>query len=59
VIVWPKLAERFRAEVLQAGLLKVYGKLQNANGSQHVIAIRFEALDGWLDGLASESRDFC
>src|SRR6056297_1512518 len=59
VIVWPKLAERFRAEVLSAGLLKVHGKLQNANGSQHVIATRFEALDGWLDGLASESRDFC
>ncbi|MFO7763378.1 MAG: error-prone DNA polymerase [Wenzhouxiangellaceae bacterium] len=59
VIVWPKLAERFRPEVLQAGLLKVYGKLQNAKGSQHVVADRFEALDGWLDGLASESRDFC
>ncbi|MBS3744023.1 MAG: error-prone DNA polymerase [Wenzhouxiangellaceae bacterium] len=59
VIVWPKLVERFRPEVLQAGLLKVYGKLQNAKGSQHVVADRFEALDGWLDGLASESRDFC
>jgi len=59
VIVWPKLAERFRAEVLQAGLLKVHGKLQNANGSQHVVAARFESLDGWLDRLAAESRDFC
>jgi len=59
VIVWPKLAERFRAEVLQAGLLKVHGKLQNANGGQHVVASRFETLDGWLDGLSCESRDFC
>jgi len=59
VIVWPKLAERFRAEVLQAGLLKVCGKLQNANGSQHVVAERFRALDDWLDGLSAESRDFC
>ena len=59
VIVWPKLAERFRAEVLQAGLLKVHGKLQNASGSQHVVASRLEALDGWLEGLAAESRDFC
>jgi len=59
VIVWPKLLERFRAEVLYAGLVKVHGKLQNANGSQHVVASRFEALDGWLDGLAAESRDFC
>ena len=58
VIVWPKLVERFRAEVLQTGLLKVHGKLQNANGSQHVVAARFESLDCWLNGLASESRDF-
>jgi len=59
VIVWPKLAKRFRVEVLQAGLLKVCGKLQNTNGSQHVVANRCETLDAWLDGLASESRDFC
>jgi error-prone DNA polymerase len=58
VIVWPKLAERQRAEVLQARLLRVHGKLQNANGSQHLIAERFEALDHWLTGLAVESRDF-
>jgi error-prone DNA polymerase len=59
VIVWPRLLERFRAEVLQAQLLKVSGKLQNANGTQHIVAARFEALDAWLDGLAAESRDFC
>jgi len=58
VIVWPKLVERYRAEVLQAGLLKVSGKLQNANGSQHVVARRFEALDGLLE-VATGSRDFC
>ncbi len=58
VIVWPKLAERQRAEVLQARLLRVHGKLQNANGSQHLIAERLEALDEWLNGLAVESRDF-
>ncbi|MGK7294409.1 MAG: error-prone DNA polymerase [Candidatus Wenzhouxiangella sp. M2_3B_020] len=58
VIVWPKLAERWRAEVLGAGLLRVRGKLQNARGSQHVVASGFESLDGWLDGLQTESRDF-
>ncbi|MDT8439212.1 MAG: error-prone DNA polymerase [Wenzhouxiangellaceae bacterium] len=58
VIVWPKLAQRQRAEVLQAGLLKVRGKLQNANGSQHLVAEHFETLDPWLPGLRSESRDF-
>ena len=59
VIVWPKLAQRYRAEVLQAGLLRVCGKLQNANGSQHVVARHFEALDGRLTGLENHSRDFC
>jgi error-prone DNA polymerase len=58
VIVWPKLAERYRAEVLGAGLLRVRGKLQNAHGSQHVVAAAFEALDDWLAGLRTESRDF-
>ncbi len=58
VIVWPKLAERFRAKVLGAGLLRVRGKLQNARGSQHVVASSFESLDHWLTGLATESRDF-
>lgn len=59
VIVWPKLLDRFRAEVLQAKLLKVTGMLQNADGTQHVVARRFDSLDGWLDGLAADSRDFC
>ena len=58
VIVWPKLAERQRTEVLQARLLRVHGKLQNANGSQHLIAANLEALDPWLAELAAESRDF-
>jgi error-prone DNA polymerase len=58
VIVWPKLAQRYRAEVLGAGLLRVRGKLQNANGSQHVVAAAFESLDEWLSGLQTESRDF-
>jgi error-prone DNA polymerase len=59
VIVWPKLAERYRAEVLGAGLLRVRGRLQNAQGSQHVVAEGFESLDDWLAGLRTESRDFC
>jgi error-prone DNA polymerase len=58
VIVWPKLAERFRAEVLGAGLLHVRGRLQNAHGSQHVVASSFESLDDRLLGLQTESRDF-
>ncbi|MFN2333970.1 MAG: error-prone DNA polymerase [Wenzhouxiangellaceae bacterium] len=59
VIVWPKLAERFRAEVLQGRLLKVSGKLQNANGSQHLIARHIESIDAWLAELDAGSRDFC
>ncbi|MDT8408183.1 MAG: error-prone DNA polymerase [Wenzhouxiangellaceae bacterium] len=59
VIVWPALAERYRAEVLQGQMLKVRGKLQNANGSQHVIAAHLESIDAWLDPIDAGSRDFC
>lgn len=58
VIVRPELAERARAEVLQAGLLRVSGRLQNAEGSQHLLATRLESLDAWLCGLEATSRDF-
>ncbi|MEE4639033.1 MAG: error-prone DNA polymerase, partial [Wenzhouxiangella sp.] len=59
VIVWPKLLERFRREVLQSQILRVAGTLQNANGSQHVIASHLTSEDHRLARLQSTSRDFC
>jgi error-prone DNA polymerase len=59
VIVWPKLAERYRREVLQSRILRVAGQLQNANGTQHLVAKRIYCEDQRLASLAAESRDFC
>jgi error-prone DNA polymerase len=59
VIVWPKLAERFRREVLGGRILRVAGKLQNAEGSQHLVAEYIHGEDHRLDQLSAGSRDFC
>ena len=59
VIVWPKLIERYRKEVLQGQLLRVVGTLQNAQGSQHLIAKSLHSEDHRLLGLRTASRDFC
>jgi error-prone DNA polymerase len=42
VIVWPKLAERQRRELLASSLLGVYGVLQRAGDVIHVIAAKLE-----------------
>ncbi|MEE4329885.1 MAG: OB-fold nucleic acid binding domain-containing protein, partial [Wenzhouxiangella sp.] len=59
VIVWPKLLERYRREVLDGSLLRVAGTLQNASGSQHLVARTIHSEDHRLAALASSSRDFC
>jgi error-prone DNA polymerase len=59
VIVWPKLVKRFRREVLEGHILRVAGTLQNASGSQHLIARTIHCEDHRLAELVTESRDFC
>ncbi|MFW5926859.1 MAG: OB-fold nucleic acid binding domain-containing protein [Wenzhouxiangella sp.] len=59
VIVWPKLIERYRREVLEGRILRIAGTLQNANGTQHLVARVIHCEDGRLAGLAARSRDFC
>ncbi|WP_376695435.1 error-prone DNA polymerase [Wenzhouxiangella sp. EGI_FJ10305] len=59
VVVWPKLLERYRREVLGSRILRVHGKLQNVEGVCHLVAERIDSLDAWLTELDSRSRDFC
>ncbi|TVQ39735.1 MAG: DNA polymerase III subunit alpha [Wenzhouxiangella sp.] len=59
VIVWPKLVERYRREVLGGRILRVAGTLQNASGSQHLVARQIFSEDQRLASLAADSRDFC
>lgn len=58
VIVRPRVAERFRRELLGARLLGVFGQVQAADGVTHVIAQRLLDLTPWLGRLDTSSRDF-
>lgn len=51
VIVWPRVFERFRPQVLGARLVMVDGRLQNAHGVTHLVAQRLEDLSPLLAGL--------
>ncbi len=59
LIVWPKVAERFRRALLGARLVAVTGTLQRAEGVTHVIARSARDHSDWLGGLPLASRDFC
>ena len=62
VVVWPRVWERHRAIVLNAGLLAVDGILESDGEVHHLIAGRVhdysELLEN-LNGLRAKSRDFC
>jgi error-prone DNA polymerase len=58
IIVWPRLVERQRREVLQAGLLGVVGDVQNEAGVIHVVARCLVDESALLGGLKTASRDF-
>ena len=58
LIVWRRVADRQRRELLRARLLGVSGILQREGEVQHVIVQRLEDRSDWLGALAARSRDF-
>ncbi|QXI50116.1 MULTISPECIES: error-prone DNA polymerase [Pseudomonas] len=58
VVVWRDLAERQRRALVGAQLLKVGGRLEQADGVRHLIARRLEDVSQLLQGLDVRSRDF-
>ena len=58
VIVWPQLAQRQRATLLNARLLAVEGELQREGEVLHLIARRLEDHSHLLGTLPVKSRDF-
>jgi error-prone DNA polymerase len=58
VVVWAQVAERQRRVFLESRLLAVEGRMESAEGSQHLIATRLEDLSSLLGGVATVSRDF-
>ena len=58
VIVWSRLAQRQRRELLGARLLTVFGKVERQGQVVHVIASRLRDDSAWLEGVVTHSRDF-
>lgn len=58
VVLWPRLIERQRREVLNAQLLGVYGKWQCERETRHLVAQHLVDLTPLLGRLATTSRDF-
>jgi error-prone DNA polymerase len=59
VIIWPKLVEQQRREVLSAPLLGVYGVWQQEGVVRHLVAKRLVDMSHLLGRLPTISRDFC
>ncbi|RKP57535.1 error-prone DNA polymerase [Pararobbsia silviterrae] len=58
VIVWPRLIERYRKEVLGAQLLGVFGTWQREGEVVNLVAQRLVDHSALLGELATHSRDF-
>ena len=58
VIVWSKVVDTFRKEVLNAQMVSVYGKTQRAQGVEHLVARKIEDLTWMLGELSVQSRNF-
>jgi len=58
VVVWRDTAERQRRVLLESRLLLVEGRLESADGVQHLIAGRLEDYSPLLGLLDVRSRDF-
>jgi len=58
IVVYGRLAERQRRELLGARLLAVFGQVQREGDVVHLVAGRLAELSPWLGRLATASRDF-
>lgn len=58
IIVWSKVVEIFRKEVLNAKMVSVYGKTQREQGVEHLVASKIEDLSWMLGDLSTHSRNF-
>ena len=57
-IVWPKVFECFRPIVMGARMVKICGRLQNANGVIHTVVEEIEDITPMLGLLQKEGRRF-
>jgi len=58
-VIWPRLFEKQRAEILSASVLAVDGVLETDGEVHHLIANRVHDFSHLAGKLQSKSRDFC
>ncbi|GMV31998.1 MAG: error-prone DNA polymerase [Rhodanobacteraceae bacterium] len=58
LVVWERIALRYRRELLESTLLRVDGQLQLVDGVCHLVAHRLENLNKLLPRVGAASRDF-
>jgi error-prone DNA polymerase len=58
VVVWSKVQENFRKELMTAKLLLIKGRVETEQSVTHVIAGSLQDCSGELETLALKSRDF-
>jgi hypothetical protein len=56
MVVWSKVMEQHRREIMTATVLGVAGKLQREDGVTHVIADKLVDLTGMLQGLTDNTK---
>lgn len=56
LVVWSKVMEKHRREVMTATVLGVTGKLQREDGVTHIVADKLVDLTGMLQGLAENAK---
>jgi error-prone DNA polymerase len=58
VVIWPRLWEKQRAEILAANVLAIDGVMETDGDVHHLIASRAHDFSHLADGLETRSRDF-
>ncbi|MBI2398169.1 MAG: error-prone DNA polymerase [Xanthomonadales bacterium] len=58
IVVWRRLADAQRRVLRESRLLALDGRIERADGVQHIVAERLHDYSALLYGLASQSRDF-
>jgi error-prone DNA polymerase len=59
VVIWPRLFEKQRAEILGSQLLAIDGVMETDGDVHHLIADRVHDFSELAGSLRSKSRDFC
>ena len=59
VVIWPRLFEKHRSEIIGSQLLAIDGVMETDGDVHHLIADRAHDFSDLAGSLRSKSRDFC